>query len=182
MFSHLPIANSVYDPTLLAFGQPTSFLQNLTAREDQIYWHSKDTINCLEKAMKISHFNHIMIELCYFSLHQWEIKIHMLWGKCFNIPHWLRSHSTNGRLQHIEELSKSKSRVGMVWLKWLFLEMVSLSPMNTSTFSIWSSPLTVTSEKASLSLSPVDIAATVSSGTYKLFRASVIWKKENCIY
>ena len=32
--------------------------------------HSKDTINCLEKAMKISHFNHIMIELCYFSLHQ----------------------------------------------------------------------------------------------------------------
>ena len=74
----------------------------------------KDTINCLEKAMKISHFNHIMIELCYFSLHQWEIKIHMLWGKCFNIPHWLRSHSTNGRLQHIEELSKSKTRVGIV--------------------------------------------------------------------
>ena len=67
-----------------------------------IYWLKssvslKDTINCLEKAMKISHFNHIMIELCYFSLHQWEIKIHMLWGKCFNIPHWLRSHSTNGR-------------------------------------------------------------------------------------
>ena len=31
---------------------------------------------------------HIMIELCYFSLDQWEIKIHLLWGKCFNIPHW----------------------------------------------------------------------------------------------
>ena len=59
--------------------------------------------------MKISHFNHIMIELCYFSLHQWEIKIHLLWGKCFNIPHWLRSHLTNGRLQHIEDLSKSSS-------------------------------------------------------------------------
>ena len=26
---------------------------------------------------------HIMIELCYFSLDQWEMKIHMLWGKCF---------------------------------------------------------------------------------------------------
>ena len=26
----------------------------------------------------------------------------------FNIPHWLRSHSTNGRLQHIDELSISK--------------------------------------------------------------------------
>ena len=57
----------------------------------------KDTINCPEKAMKISHFNHIMIELCYFSLDKWEIKIHLLWGKCFNIPHWPRSHSTNGR-------------------------------------------------------------------------------------
>ena len=64
---------------------------------------------------------YIMVELCFFSLDQWEIKIHLLWGKCFNIPHWPRSQSTNGRLQHIEELSKSKTRVGMVWLKWLFL-------------------------------------------------------------
>ena len=55
----------------------------------------KDTRNCLEKAMKISHFNtsqsassiYIMIELCYFSLDQWDIRIHLLWGKCFNIPH-----------------------------------------------------------------------------------------------
>ena len=62
-----------------------------------------------------------MAELCYFSLDQWEIKIHLLWGKCFNIPHWPKSHSTNGRLQHIEELSKSKTRVGMVWLKWLIV-------------------------------------------------------------
>ena len=62
-----------------------------------------------------------MIELCYFSLDQWEVKIHLLWGKCINIPHWLRDHSTNGRLQHIEELSKSKTRVGMFWLRWLIL-------------------------------------------------------------
>ena len=27
-----------------------------------------------------------MIELCYFSLEQWEIRIHLLWGKSFNIP------------------------------------------------------------------------------------------------
>ena len=54
----------------------------------------KDTRNCPEKAMKISHFNpnqsapsiYIMIELCYFSLDQWEIRIHLLWGKSFNIP------------------------------------------------------------------------------------------------
>jgi len=40
----------------------------------------KDTRNCPEKAMKISHFNtnqsapsiYIMIELCYFSLGQYE--------------------------------------------------------------------------------------------------------------
>ena len=55
---------------------------------------NKDTRNCPEKAMKISHFNpnqsapsiYIMIELCYFSLDQWEIRIHLLWGKSFNIP------------------------------------------------------------------------------------------------
>ena len=47
---------------------------------------------------------YIMIELCYFSLDQWEIKIHLLWGICFNIPHWPRSQLTNGRLQHIKEL------------------------------------------------------------------------------
>ena len=54
----------------------------------------KDTRNCPEKAMKISHFNpnqsapsiYIMIELCFFSLDQWEIRIHLLWGKSFNIP------------------------------------------------------------------------------------------------
>ena len=50
---------------------------------------------------------YIIIELCYFPLDQWQIKIHLLWGICFNTPHWPRSHSTNRRLQHIEELSKS---------------------------------------------------------------------------
>jgi len=61
---------------------------------------SKDTRNCPEKAMKISHFNpnqsapsiYIMIELCYFSLDQWEIRIHLLWGKSFNIPHHCDPH------------------------------------------------------------------------------------------
>ena len=47
---------------------------------------------------------YIMIELCYFSLDQWEIKIHPLWGICFNIPYWPSSYLTNGRLQHIKEL------------------------------------------------------------------------------
>ena len=40
---------------------------------------------------------YIMIELCFFSLDQWEIRIHLLWGKCFNFPHWSRSQSTNER-------------------------------------------------------------------------------------
>ena len=47
---------------------------------------------------------YIKIELCYYSLDQWKNKIHLLWGICFNIPHWPRSHLTNGRLQHIKEL------------------------------------------------------------------------------
>ena len=53
-----------------------------------------------------------MIELCFFSLDQWGIKIHLLWGKCLNIPHWSRSLSTNERWQHVEYFSKSKTRVG----------------------------------------------------------------------
>ena len=28
-----------------------------------------------------------MIELCFFSLDQWEIRIHLLWENCFKIPH-----------------------------------------------------------------------------------------------
>ena len=33
-----------------------------------------------------------MIELCYFSLDQWEIRIHLLWGKSFKIPHHCDPH------------------------------------------------------------------------------------------
>ena len=29
-----------------------------------------------------------IIKLCFFFLDQWETKIHLLWGKSFNIPHW----------------------------------------------------------------------------------------------
>ena len=56
-----------------------------------------------------------------------EPKIQVIWATrngvmaFFNIPHWLRCHSTNGRLQHIDELSISKTRVGMVRLKLLIL-------------------------------------------------------------
>ena len=35
---------------------------------------------------------YIMKELCFFSLDQWEIRIHLLWGKCFNIPHYYDPH------------------------------------------------------------------------------------------
>ena len=39
-----------------------------------------------------AHFIYIKIELCYFSLDQWEIRIHLLWGKCFNSPHHCDPH------------------------------------------------------------------------------------------
>ena len=35
---------------------------------------------------------YIMIEICYFSLDQWEIRIHLISGKCFNIPHDCHPH------------------------------------------------------------------------------------------
>ena len=40
------------------------------------------------------------------------IDIHLLYGKCPFIPQWSRNYSTNERYQHIEELSKSKLRIG----------------------------------------------------------------------
>ena len=66
----------------------------------------KDTRNCQEKVKKTSHFNpneltpsiYIMRELCFFSLDQWEIRIHLLWGKCFNNPHHCDPHLNQTRL------------------------------------------------------------------------------------
>ena len=57
---------------------------------------------------------YIMIELCYFSLDQWEIRIHLLWGKCFNIPHHCDPH-----------LNQTKWLILMTYCPWQFL--VSLS-------------------------------------------------------
>ena len=56
---------------VVAFGRKNGMLVVLVSKFG-IYKKElgKDTINCLGKAMKISHFNHILIELCYFSLHQ----------------------------------------------------------------------------------------------------------------
>ena len=48
--------------------------------------------------MKISHLNQTNQRIlsiwryCYFSLDQWEIRIHLLWEKCFNIPLHCDSH------------------------------------------------------------------------------------------
>ena len=69
----------------------------------------KNNENKSFKPNQIAPSIYIMVELCFFSLHQWEIKIYLLCGKYFNIPHWPRSHSTNRRLQHIEKLSKTYS-------------------------------------------------------------------------
>ena len=44
--------------------------------------------NTIEQGHQIAPSIYIMIELCFFSLHQWEIRIHLPWGKYFNIPHW----------------------------------------------------------------------------------------------
>ena len=68
------------------------------------YWWRKKLIQSNQKASSI----HIMIELCYFSLDQWEIKIHLLWGKYFNIPHWPRSHSIAAHWRAFQIQDKSR--------------------------------------------------------------------------
>ena len=82
--------------TLHSFNRPSpheAIISFILVLEGYMYLY-KDTRNCPEKAMKISHFNpnqsapsiYIKIDLCYFSLDQWKIRIHLLWGKSFNIP------------------------------------------------------------------------------------------------
>ena len=46
-----------------------------------------------------------MIELCYFSLDQWEIRIHPLWGKSFNIPHHCDTHLNQTKLNGLFPLT-----------------------------------------------------------------------------
>ena len=75
--------------------------------------NTKDTRNCQEKVNKISHLKpnqlapsiYIMKELCFFSLDQWEISIHLLWGKCFNIPHNCDPHLNQTKLNGLLPLT-----------------------------------------------------------------------------
>ena len=84
----------------------------------------KDTMNCAEKAMKISHFNpnqsapsiYIMIELYYFSLDQWEIRIHLLWGKSFNIPHHFDPHLNQTKFNDLLPLTIHGPLAMIVWI------------------------------------------------------------------
>ena len=62
---------------------------------------------------------HIMIELCYISFDQWEIKIHLF--QCSSLVKkpldWCEI-ATHWR-------AKSKTRVGMVWSKQIILETIA---------------------------------------------------------
>ena len=70
-------------------------------------------MNCTGKAMKICHLNpnqsgpsiYIIIEVCYFSLDQWEIRIHLLYGKSFNIPHHCDPHLNQTKFNDILPLT-----------------------------------------------------------------------------
>ena len=64
-----------------------------SSRTPAIVWESDAKKSFLPN--QIAPSINIMLELCYLSLDQWEILL--LWGKCFNIPHWSRSLSTNAR-------------------------------------------------------------------------------------
>ena len=48
---------------------------------------------------------YIMKELCFFSLDQWEISIHLLWGKCFYIPHHCDPHLNQTKLNDLLPLT-----------------------------------------------------------------------------
>ena len=75
--------------------------------------YGKDTRNCQEKVKKINHLKsnqlvpsiYTMKELCFFSLDQWEISTHLLWGKCFNIPHHYDPHLNQTKLNGLLPLT-----------------------------------------------------------------------------
>ena len=48
---------------------------------------------------------YIMIALCFFSLDQWEIRMHLLWEKCFKIPHNCDPHLNQTKLNDLLPLT-----------------------------------------------------------------------------
>ena len=91
-----------------------SFFANFA--KDTIYSLQSDENNPKTKPNSVFYLYYDRTMLLFSWPMQWEIKIDLLWEKCFNIPHyWSRSLSTNAGRQHIEELFKSKTIVGMVW-------------------------------------------------------------------
>ena len=75
-----------HQPNLLLIRTSTSFFQgqhqlSRKSEKNKSFWPNQS-----------APFIYIMIELCYFSLYQWGIRIHLLWGECFNIPHHCDPH------------------------------------------------------------------------------------------
>ena len=48
---------------------------------------------------------YIMIALGFFSLDRWEIRIHLLWEKCFNIPHHSDPHLNQTKFNELLPLA-----------------------------------------------------------------------------
>ena len=65
------------------------------------------------------HSIYIMIELYFFSLDQWEIRTHLLWGKCFNIPHHCDPHLNQTKFNGLSPLTIADSFVKAHNHKWL---------------------------------------------------------------
>ena len=57
-----------------------------------------------------------MIELCYFSLDQWEIRIHLLWGICFNIPHHCDPHLNQTKFNDLLSLTIHGPLAMIFWI------------------------------------------------------------------
>ena len=82
----MPISFNLENQLLVLFTQCNQSYQGhqeLSGKSDE---------NKSFKSNQLAPSIYIMIELCFFSLDQWEIRIHLLWGKCFNIPHHCDPH------------------------------------------------------------------------------------------
>ena len=68
-----------------------------------------------------------MMEVCYFSLDQWEISIHLLWGKCFNVPRHCDPHLNQTKLNGWLPLTIPGVLRGLVFWIWFIFPLRVLS-------------------------------------------------------
>ena len=123
-----------HQPNLLLIRTSTSFFQgqhqlSRKSEKNKSFWPNQS-----------APFIYIMIERCYFSLDQWEIRIHLLWGECFNIPHHCDPHLNQTKFNDLLPLTIDGVLKGTLPVVLKKIEKSVLYFAKISAFQGWSCP------------------------------------------